>query len=327
MYARNSYRSDVANVDGVIYESSSNVHFFKHNNKWFICTNEATDNEQGLRIWRPGWSAEDIKKMIDNIDEKARNEDFEYITVYIPREQQKRITWMPAPKVHRRILESVFLEPGVMADLIQDISWYLRPATKKFLCDRGIPYRRGYLLHGKPGCGKTSFALAVATHWKLKIYSLSLCDKSITDVVLQDLVKSLQHGCLLLLEDIDSAGLSRETLHEVEDREARKLKTIGATESTPSSGSCNLEVSKKKGKPNSNASHRAKPTGEGDAESDSTISEAEATAPPSRVTLSCLLNILDGMYAPTGHIVIMTTNNPEALDYALRRDGRFDKKI
>ena len=265
--------------------------------------------------------------MIDNIDEKARNEDFEYITVYIPREQQKHITWMPAPKVHRRILESVFLEPGVMADLIQDISWYLRPATKKFLCDRGIPYRRGYLLHGKPGCGKTSFALAVATHWKLKIYSLSLCDKSITDVVLQDLVKSLQHGCLLLLEDIDSAGLSRETLHEVEDREARKLKTIGATESTPSSGSCNLEVSKKKGKPNSNASHRAKPTGEGDAESDSTISEAEATAPPSRVTLSCLLNILDGMYAPTGHIVIMTTNNPEALDYALRRDGRFDKKI
>jgi hypothetical protein len=28
--------------------------------------------------------------------------------------------------------------------------------------DRGIPYRRGYLLHGPPGCGKTSFITALA---------------------------------------------------------------------------------------------------------------------------------------------------------------------
>ena len=29
-----------------------------------------------------------------------------------------------------------------------------RPATLRRYLDRGIPYRRGYLLHGPPGCGK-----------------------------------------------------------------------------------------------------------------------------------------------------------------------------
>lgn len=45
------------------------------------------------------------------------------------------------------------------------------------------------------------------------------------------------------------------------------------------------------------------------------------------VTLSGLLNVLDGFFAPTGVLFMMTTNHIEALDRALLRPGRIDYKL
>jgi hypothetical protein len=48
---------------------------------------------------------------------------------------------------------------------------------------------------------------------------------------------------------------------------------------------------------------------------------------PDALSLSGLLNVLDGVVDTPGRIVIMTTNHPETLDPALIRPGRIDKKI
>ncbi|HET9743821.1 MAG TPA: AAA family ATPase [Terriglobales bacterium] len=45
------------------------------------------------------------------------------------------------------------------------------------------------------------------------------------------------------------------------------------------------------------------------------------------VTLSGLLNVLDGFHAPTGVLFVMTTNHVEKLDEALLRPGRIDYKL
>ena len=45
------------------------------------------------------------------------------------------------------------------------------------------------------------------------------------------------------------------------------------------------------------------------------------------VTLSALLNVLDGLMTPDGLIVMVTSNHPERLDPALIRKGRFDLQI
>ena len=45
------------------------------------------------------------------------------------------------------------------------------------------------------------------------------------------------------------------------------------------------------------------------------------------VSLSTLLNVLDGLYSKEDVIIIMTSNYPEKLDKALLRNGRVDKKI
>ena len=45
------------------------------------------------------------------------------------------------------------------------------------------------------------------------------------------------------------------------------------------------------------------------------------------ITLSGLLNALDGVSECEGRIMIMTSNKPEKLDEALIRPGRIDKKF
>jgi hypothetical protein len=45
------------------------------------------------------------------------------------------------------------------------------------------------------------------------------------------------------------------------------------------------------------------------------------------VTLSTMLNVLDGLISPDGLVVIATTNHPDKLDAALKREGRFDQQF
>jgi chaperone BCS1 len=53
----------------------------------------------------------------------------------------------------------------------------------------------------------------------------------------------------------------------------------------------------------------------------------ETSAPVTSISLSGFLNAIDGVSSNEGRILIMTTNNPEALDKALIRPGRVDMHI
>lgn len=55
--------------------------------------------------------------------------------------------------------------------------------------------------------------------------------------------------------------------------------------------------------------------------------DEDDVADPEGVTLSDLLNALDGILALNGAIVVFTTNHPEKLDPALVRDKRVDLNL
>jgi chaperone BCS1 len=55
--------------------------------------------------------------------------------------------------------------------------------------------------------------------------------------------------------------------------------------------------------------------------------EKRGAADPFGVTLSGLLNVLDGFGAPENVLFVMTTNKVDALDPALLRPGRIDYKL
>lgn len=187
-----------------------------------------------------------------------------------------------------RPLESIALEQDKKNAVLDDISSYLTPECERWYSSRGIPYRRGMLLYGPPGTGKTSFSVALAGAFGLNLYVLSLSDPNINDKHLEKLFDFLPKRCIVLLEDVDSAGLRREALESKEDDDKDK--------------------GKGKGKEKEQPKQRAPPKTAG-------------------ITLSGMLNVLDGPASKDGRIVLMTSNAPDSLDAALIRPGRCDRKI
>jgi chaperone BCS1 len=102
-----------------------------------------------------------------------------------------------------RPLPSVFLPAGVAESVVADVREFM--GAEEWYARRGIPYRRGYLLHGIPGSGKTSFICALAGELKLDLYILSLSGALHTDSSLPQLLARVPPFSLVLIEDIDAA--------------------------------------------------------------------------------------------------------------------------
>ncbi|XP_062906045.1 mitochondrial chaperone BCS1 isoform X2 [Mobula hypostoma] len=112
----------------------------------------------------------------------------------------------------RRPLSSVVLDRGISEKIIQDVKDFT--GNPKWYTDRGIPYRRGYLLYGPPGCGKSSFITALAGQLEYSICLMSLSDRSLTDDRLNYLLSVAPQQSIILLEDVDAAFVSRDLAKE-----------------------------------------------------------------------------------------------------------------
>ncbi|EOB00197.1 Mitochondrial chaperone BCS1, partial [Anas platyrhynchos] len=128
-------------------------------------------------------------------------------------QQQEGRTIIGSPR-RRRPLSSVVLEEGVSERLVQDVKEFID--NPKWYSERGkrIPYRRGYLLYGPPGCGKSSFITALAGELQYSICLLSLSDRSLSDDRLNHLLSVAPQQSIILLEDVDAAFVSRDLAAE-----------------------------------------------------------------------------------------------------------------
>ncbi|KAF8880502.1 BCS1 N terminal-domain-containing protein [Infundibulicybe gibba] len=184
----------------------------------------------------------------------------------------------------KRSMNSIVLDPGIKDLLLDDAKDFLR--SKSWYSERGIPFRRGYLLYGAPGSGKTSMIHCMAGELGLDVYVVSLSRIGLDDTGLGELINELPERCIALMEDIDAAfthSLNRDTA----DADRAPNAKNGPPGSAPSGG---------------------------------------PPSPPStsRLSLSGLLNALDGVGAQEGRILFATTNKYSALDAALCRPGRMD---
>jgi chaperone BCS1 len=207
----------------------------------------------------------------------------------------------------KRRLETIDMNPRKKQELLTDLQVFFAEGTEDHYWQNGTSYRRGYMFYGPAGTGKTSLSTAIASHYNLPLCVIDLA--GMDDTILQDKVKNLPSRCVILFEDIDAAGVVRErTMVPNTDASDEGDETSSESES---SDTWDTKPSKDKVKKTDSKKMNPSP------------SQSSRT----EVTLSGLLNTLDGPGSREGHIVILTTNAPDSLDEALYRPGRIDTQV
>ncbi len=157
--------------------------------------------------------------------------------------------------------------------------------SEAWYIEKGITYKEVHVLHGPTGTGKTSLIRAIATYFKLPIFEVDL--SSVSNSSLLSLLDGLPKRCICLVEDFESSGATKKRARiEVVPSEAE-----------------------------------LKPGDKSD-KSDNPSSLADLNL--DMLTISGLLNALDGISGPSGVIYFLSTNCIASIDPAILRKGRTD---
>lgn len=279
------------------FTPAEGTHYFWYKGRPLAFIREREENNSGMSLrWVPerlylsclGRDPSILKELLADAQRAYVARDGNRTIIY--RGQKSGVDdfdWVRCMARPPRPLSTVVLDEAQKQAFIDDIKEYLHPRTRRWYSNRGIPYRRGYLLHGPPGTGKTSLCFAASGLLGLTLYLLSLNSKSLDEDSLMSLFSELPRRCIVLLEDVDSAGITQK---RAEDDSVASAVLVE--------------------KDKSSAEER----------------EPETKANKG-VSLSGLLNVIDGVAASEGRILIMTTNHAEKLDPALLRPGRVDMTI
>ncbi|KAF7135647.1 hypothetical protein RHSIM_Rhsim08G0162500 [Rhododendron simsii] len=161
--------------------------------------------------------------------------------------------------------------------------------SKDFYARIGKAWKRGYLLYGPPGTGKSTMIAAMANLLNYNVYDLELTAVK-DNTELKKLLIEITGKSIIVIEHIDcSLDLTGHRMKKTEKETEDK----------------NEEEKK-----------------------ENNLKDREGKG-SSKVTLSGLLNFIDGLWSACGgeRIIVFTTNYVEKLDPALIRSGRMDKHI
>jgi hypothetical protein len=174
----------------------------------------------------------------------------------------------------------------------------------------GIPDSLGMLFYGEPGTGKTSAIKAIANYMNMNLIIVPM-NSITTRRQLEMLFYKRKAGTdynipydkrIYVFEEIDCNGwenVVRDRVilkEEAKEQAAANAAAIAARGMQSQSDDPMRPLQKKK--------HKEEP-----------------------LTLGAFLEILDGLVELPGRIIIMTTNNPNSLDVALKRPGRIDMMV
>ena len=143
------------------FQPSPGVHFMKHKGAWIRV--ERTREQRMGEPWETvmlttfGKQKSLFVDILESARELALSEISGKTLMYVVRGTD----WVQFGHPRkRRPIASVVLDSGLAETIVADVREFLR--SEAWYRERGIPYRRGFLLHGPPGCGKTSFIAALA---------------------------------------------------------------------------------------------------------------------------------------------------------------------
>ncbi|KAF3327341.1 mitochondrial chaperone BCS1-B [Carex littledalei] len=195
----------------------------------------------------------------------------------------RNMLWSHVAFEHPATFDTLAMDPERKKAIIDDLVTFRE--GKEYYKHVGKAWKRGYLLFGPPGTGKSTMIAAIANFLEYDVYDLELTavknNTELRKIFLETTGKSI-----IVIEDIDCS------LDLTGERKDKKKKHKDETEAPPSKAIEEVDIANK-------------------------------------VTLSGLLNFIDGLWSACGgeKIIIFTTNHIEKLDPALIRRGRMDMHI
>lgn len=185
--------------------------------------------------------------------------------------------------------------------------------------NKGIPHTLGLLLYGQPGCGKTSLIKAIAKDTGRHIVNIKLTD----DITLTQLSNLFYSEKLQVPDENDSSTKYisvpiNQRIYVMEDVDCLTTLLHQRTEIEEKRTLINQQETK-----SAETQRMIDILGE-DRWQAQQQSINFSTGKTEKITLSDILNILDGVLETPGRIMILTSNFPDKLDKALMRPGRVD---
>ena len=276
-------------------------------------TTSMKKQEYNIQIKSSKLSCSELHKYVEQItDEYEKNQkqmlsQHKYIFQFDGiNTDTKNLNWKVSVFKSSTSFDNIFFEGK--AEVLQRLSDFMK--EREFYKMLGKPWKIGILLTGEPGCGKTSLIRAISNFFK----------RSIKDVQFNRMgdIDDLE-GCFNCVE-YDNRGMGPEDVVLVaEDIDCMNFDVIKKR---------TAEEPKKdlKEQFNSFKSEEAKAIMMAITTSND-ISMGPKAKSGREITLSYLLNILDGISNADGRIFIASTNHVEKIDPAALRPGRIDIRI
>lgn len=154
---------------------------------------------------------EKMAEFVNSIVESSQRKNTQILQIWRnsvtigEKEQHREVSWEQMELLTNRNLANTILDAGVEKELLEDIANFLQ--LKDWHNAKGIPWKRGYLLTGPPGTGKTSIVKALAAHHNLPIFALDLSTVN-TNTELSQLMSEINYHSkgrvyILAIEDVD----------------------------------------------------------------------------------------------------------------------------
>ncbi len=178
-------------------------HIFRLDGRWMWMQRDiqiAANVIEKITLSMFGRDRKPMEKFVQDALEHRVARELNRVAIYIPSPYTNE--WQRARLGNHRKLDSIVLKAGQTEAILADLNKFF--ASRLRYENLGIPWRRGYLLHGPPGTGKTSLVTALASELALNVCTLSLASPTVTDEKIGNLLSTVPPRSVILIEDIDS---------------------------------------------------------------------------------------------------------------------------
>lgn len=169
-----------------------------------------------------------INSLIRKSNEKVSNDIVMFKLTVVKFKDSRTVQWKSYKTKTSKNKTNTIVSETVKKNFYDDLDTFIN--GEAHYSKRGLPYKRGYIFHGEPGCGKTSMIKAVANDYQLPIFVLDLSILESNDELTKAASEinnhvSINQRHLFIMEDVDRSKMFKRSRNHYygDDNNSKKI--------------------------------------------------------------------------------------------------------